>query len=193
MNSQTPIAERDRRRRARIAFTLVELVIVLTMIPIVMGAVTLMIIQMRTRGDRLTGRIAQQEQFARAGDQWRLDVLTARTIAIGEAGGNAALTALAPDGRTHYIAWQRDDDGRLVRLAGPQDGSETASRSVLLEASDRTRFVRQGDAWALTWTARPEGRLDRAPIEATAWASPARPLGDAGAAPPTPEAGGIAP
>lgn len=190
MNKPMSIGFCAGRQRACGAFTLVELVIVMTMIPIFMGAVTMLTIQMRARGDRLARRITQQERFARAGDRWRQDVLTARTIAVDEAGRQAALTTVAPDGQTHYIAWQTDGGGRLVRLSGPVDGSATADWSAPLERGDDARFIRQGDAWALTWTSRSEGRLDHAPVEGTAWAAPARPLRAADALRSTDEEGG---
>jgi len=130
-------------------FTLIELMIVVSIIPIVAAALTLLIGSLNNVRLWNESRLDAQESARRALDLWREDVACSTRIETGPDGTEMTIVRPNRDGGETMARYRLSDRGHLERA----DESARPPVRDLGEGCSDLQFRKVGRAWQAQWTA----------------------------------------
>lgn len=148
-----------RPMRARGAFTMIELLIVVAILPVITFAVYTMVGRLEARGDQVRARMNATEEGSRALMQWRADVMLSARAEVGSGGQAMTIARIDAEGAERVIQYSVNTSGELQRKTlVPEAETRTLARNVAalefeaegtgfgakltIETNDGTRAVR---------------------------------------------------
>lgn len=152
------------RRHAR-AFTLIELLIVVAIMPVITVGAYRLSIDMRQARARVASRLNANDDAILALTRWRNDVLASRRASVSSDGATMTLERVAEDGSTTEVTYSMAPgstapDGELRRTVAPRyaadEGADDAADSstqpdiaILARSLSSVRFTRRGRSFGM--------------------------------------------
>ncbi len=143
-----------RRRRPRLAFTLIELLIVTSIISMTFAAGFGLRSQFGAVRERLGERLDAREEALSTLTRWRRDVTLAANIELGDAGRSMTIQPHGSDGPAERVRYHWTDAGRLVRVIQTDTPSQAPREQILAANVSDVRFQQVGRGYRLTWVTR---------------------------------------
>ena len=143
-----------RRRRTRLAFTLIELMITTAIISMMFASGFALHSQFGAVRQRLSQRIDAGEAALRALTRWRRDVALAGNIELADAGRSMTIRFPDPDGPAERVRYHWTDAGHLVRMVQSDAPGRAPREQVLARNVSDVRFQQVGRGYRLAWVTR---------------------------------------
>jgi prepilin-type N-terminal cleavage/methylation domain-containing protein len=160
------VAKIQHRRSA--AFTMIELLIVIAIVPIVSAAMYLMIGRLHTAGDQLQMRINAAEEAQYTAARWRADVALASRVEIDSPGASMNVFRKNQDGTEATVQYAVNDRGEIERVTA----GEESKREILARGIGSLEFRAAGSGFAMKLAARTHDGTREFKWEHEAFATP---------------------
>ncbi len=157
-------ATHPRRRQAK-AFTLIELLIVLGILPVITVGAYRLSIDMRQARARVAARLDANDDAILAVTRWRSDVLASRRASVSSDGATMTIERVAEDGSTTEVNYSMTpgsigQGGELRRVVVAGDGTHARAGDVadsptehdvaiLARSISAVRFFRDGRSFGM--------------------------------------------
>ena len=132
------------RRKSSRAFTLIELLIVCSLVSIITASTFAFVTHFQSTGDRLTQRLNAAEAADRALTLWRIDVAAAIGTDVADDGMAVTIHRLDAQGDEVEVYYSMDGAGRLMR-------SVAGVAEPLVTDIENLSFARPGGCYRARW------------------------------------------
>lgn len=145
-----PVSQGRCRRQA---FTLIELLIVVGIIPITSIAIFQLIIGLGDARAYAHARLNAQESAAQTLARWRTDVELASRVEVGADGRSMTLWRAGTDQNEMSVKYERaSGTGDLVRVSSPPQGKPAGKPEILAVQASGLKFSQIGRGYQVEWT-----------------------------------------
>jgi prepilin-type N-terminal cleavage/methylation domain-containing protein len=140
-----------RRHRQSRAFTMIELLIVASIIPIITAGLIGLIVSLQDARGHIEARMLADERAARTLTRWREDVACAQRVELADDGAVLSIWRLDEEGQGALVRYGLDTEGVLVRADERLDASRPMALEALARDSQALVFTAVGAGFRMTW------------------------------------------